>query len=173
MGNVKEKCIDTINPKNYVNWICSYRNGLPWRLFRCCSKRQSIRENGITTFLFHVSQCIIFNLTNQVKTILIANVSLKKFYSRLGFLVIKDFATYTTFEAARSRSHYDTGKSKEYEIKTIGLQCLYTIPRRVKFLHEYRINFNTQKNVFRDLDGISTSVTFFPKIFIMMRSRKE
>ena len=41
-----------------------------------------IRGNGITTFLFHVSQCIIFNLTNHVKTILIANVSSKTFYSR-------------------------------------------------------------------------------------------
>ena len=31
---------------------------------------KGIRGNGITTFLFHVSQCIIFNLTTQVKTIL-------------------------------------------------------------------------------------------------------
>ena len=46
---------------------------------------KSIRGNGITTFLFHVAQCIIFNLTNNFKTILIANVSLKTFYSRLGF----------------------------------------------------------------------------------------
>ena len=46
---------------------------------------KNIRGNGITTFLFHVAQCIIFNLTNHVKTILIVNVSLKTFYSRLGF----------------------------------------------------------------------------------------
>ena len=26
-----------------------------------------IRGNGITTFLFHVAQCIIFNITTQVK----------------------------------------------------------------------------------------------------------
>ena len=71
-----------------------------------------IRGNGITTFLFHVAQCIIFNLTNHVKTILIVNVSLKTFYSRLGFSVIKDFATSTNFEAARRRFHYDTGNSK-------------------------------------------------------------
>ena len=51
---------------------------------------------------------------------------------------------------------------KADEIKTIGLQCVYTIPRRVTFLCDDRINFNTQKNVFRDLDGISTSETFFP-----------
>ena len=43
---------------------------------------KSIRGNGITTFLFHVAQCILFNLANHVKTILIANVSLKTFYSR-------------------------------------------------------------------------------------------
>ena len=117
---------------------------------------KSIRGNDITTFLFHVAQYIIFNLTNHVKTILIANVSLKTFYSRLGFLVIKDFATSTTFEAARRRFHYDTGKSKAVQKKTIGLQCLYTIPRRVTFLHDDRMNINTQKNVFRYLDGIST-----------------
>ena len=97
---------------------------------------KSIRENGITTFLFHVAQCIIFNLKNHVKTILIANVLLKTFYSRLGFSVIKYFTTSTTFEADCRRFHYDTGKYKEDEIKTIGLQCLYTIPRRVTFLHD-------------------------------------
>ena len=126
------------------------------------SYHKSIRGNGITTFLFHVAQYIIFNLTNQVKTILIANVSLKTFYSRLGFSVIKDFATSTNFEAARRRFHYDKGKSKEDEIKTIGLQCLYTIPRSVKFLHDDQINFNTQKKcvqIFRWYFNISN---FFP-----------
>ena len=92
---------------------------------------KSIRGNAITTFLFHVAQCIIFNLTNQVKTIFIANVLLKTFYLRLGFFVIKYFSTSTKFEAARRRFHYDTGKSKEDEIKTFDLQCLRTIPRRV------------------------------------------
>ena len=69
------------------------------------TNHKSIRVNFITTFLFHVAQCIIFNLTNHVKTILIANVSLKTFYSRLGFSVIKDFVTSTTFEVARRRFH--------------------------------------------------------------------
>ena len=41
---------------------------------------KSIRGIGITTFLFHVAQCIILNLTNHVTTILISNVSLKIFY---------------------------------------------------------------------------------------------
>ena len=58
--------------------------------------QKSIRGNGITTFLFRVAQCIIFNLTTQVKTIHIANVSLKTFYSSFGFFVIKYFATSTT-----------------------------------------------------------------------------
>ena len=103
---------------------------------------KSIRGNGITTFLLHVSQCIIFNQTNCVKTILIANASLKLFYSRLVFTVIKDFATSTTFEAARSRFHYEKGKCKAEQKQTIGLQCLYSIPRRVRFLHDDQINLN-------------------------------
>ena len=87
---------------------------------------KSIRGNGITTFLFHVAQCILFCLTNCVKTILIANASLKTFYSRLGFTVIKDFMTSTTSEAARSRFHYETGKSKA-EQKKISAYSVYTL----------------------------------------------
>ena len=85
---------------------------------------KSIRVNGITTFLFHVAQCILFCLTNCVKTILISDASLKSFYSRLGFTVIKDLVTSTTFEAASSRFHYEKGKSKAEQKQTIGLQCL-------------------------------------------------
>ena len=115
-----------------------------------------IRGNFITTFLFHVPKCILFCLTNNVKTRLIANVSLKTFYSRLGFTVIKDFVTSTTFEAARSQFRYETGKSKVDQKKNIGLHCLHTIPRHVTFLHDNRMKFNIHKNEFRDLDGIST-----------------
>ena len=81
---------------------------------------KSIRGNGITTFIFHVAQCIIFCQTNSVKTILIANASLKSFYSRLCFTVIKDFVTSTAFEAARSRFHYETGKSKADQKKKLA-----------------------------------------------------
>ena len=81
---------------------------------------KSIRGNGITTYLFHVSQCIIFHITNCVKTILISNASLKSFYSRLGFTVIKYFVTSTTFEAARSQFHYETVKSKADQKKILA-----------------------------------------------------
>ena len=122
--------------KNMLVEYAATEMGFPDDYSNADPNHKSIRGNGITTFIFHVAQCNIFNLTNQVKTILIANVSLKTFYSRLGFSVIKYFATSTNFEAARRRFHYDTGKSKEYEIRTIGLHCLYTIPQRVKFLHD-------------------------------------
>ena len=62
---------------------------------------KSIRGNGITTFILHISQCIIFNQTYRIKTILIADASLKSFYSRLGFNVIKDFTNSPNFEEAR------------------------------------------------------------------------
>ena len=58
---------------------------------------------------------------------------------------MKDFATYPNFEEARKQFHYDSGKSKADQKKNIGLQCLQTIPRRVTFLHEDRINFNRHK----------------------------
>ena len=35
------------------------------------------------------------------------------------------------------------------------------------------MNINTQKNVFRDLDGISTSETFFPKKYIDDEIKKK
>ena len=109
------------------------------------TNHKSIRGNGITTVLLHVSQFIISNQTNRVKTILIADASLKSFCSRLGFNVIKDFATSTNFEEACSRFNYETGKSKAEQKKTIGLQCLHTIPRRVTFIHDDRMNFNIHK----------------------------
>ena len=106
---------------------------------------KNMRGNGITTFLMHIALFIIFNQTNSVKTILIAESSLKSFYSRLGFKVIKYLANSPNFEEACKRFHYESGKSKEYQKKTIGLQCLQTIQRRVTFLHDDRINLNTKK----------------------------
>ena len=62
---------------------------------------------------------------------------------------------------------------KQNRKKAIGLQCLYTIPRQVRFLHDDRINFNIHKNVFRDLDGISTSETWFWNKFIEDEIKKK
>ena len=98
---------------------------------------------------------------------------MKKFYSRLGFTVIKDLVTCTTFEAACRRFHYETGKCKADQKKTIGFQCLHTIPRCVTFLHDDRMNINTKKNVFRDLYGISTSETWFPNKYIEDEIKKK
>ena len=65
------------------------------------------------------------------------------------------------------------GKYKAEQKQTIGLQCLYTIPRRVRFLHEDRINFNIHKNVFRYLYGNSTSETWFPNKYIEDEIKKK
>ena len=75
-----------------------------------CAK--TMRGNGITTFLLHVAQCIIFNHTKFITATHIARVWLKSLYSRLGFKVIKDFATSTNFKEAREKFHYDSGKFK-------------------------------------------------------------
>ena len=56
-------------------------------------RAKTMRRNGITTFLLHVSQCITFRQTNIVTGTLIAKAFLKSFYSRLGFKVITYFAT--------------------------------------------------------------------------------
>ena len=70
---------------------------------------------------------------------------MKTFYSRLGFTVIKDLVTSNTLEAVHRQFHYETEKYKADQKKTIGLQCLHTIPRRVTFLHDDRMNLNIQK----------------------------
>ena len=88
---------------------------------------------------------------------------MKSFYSRLGFKVIKDFANSPNFDEARKKFHYESGKSKADQKKTIGLQCLQTMPRRVTFLHENRINLNIHKNVFSNLHDVPTSENWLPK----------
>ena len=71
-----------------------------------------MRGNGITNFLLQVAQFITFNQTSFFTATLIVEDQLKSLYSRLGFKVIKDFATSPKFEAARERFHYESGKSK-------------------------------------------------------------
>ena len=80
---------------------------------------KTMRGNGITTCILHVSQCIIFNQTNRIKTIFIANSSLKSFYSRLGFKVIKDFAISPNFEVTHKKFYYESGKSESLQEKRL------------------------------------------------------
>ena len=74
---------------------------------------------------------------------------------------------------ARSRFHFEKGKSKAEKKQTIGLQCLHTIPRRVTFLHDDQINFNIHKNVFRDLNVDPTSETWFLNKYIEYDIKKK
>ena len=70
-----------------------------------CTKK--MKGNVITTFLLHFTQCM--NLKHIVTSTLIAKASLKSFYSRLGFKVVKDSATSPNFEEARKQFHYESG----------------------------------------------------------------
>ena len=57
--------------------------------------------------------------------------------------------------------------------KTIGLQCLQTIPRRVTFLHDDQINLNIHKNVFSNLHDVPTSENWFPNKYIEAEIKKK
>ena len=57
--------------------------------------------------------------------------------------------------------------------KTIGLQFLHTIPRRVTFIHDDQINLNMHKNVFRNLYVDTTSETWFPNKHIKAEIKKQ
>ena len=96
---------------------------------------KTIRWNSITNFILHVAQCIIVNQAKFVRATLIYEAWLKSLYSRLGFKVIKDFAT-------SPNSHYELGKSKALQKQTIGLQCYLTIPRHVTILRDNIIDLN-------------------------------
>ena len=75
-----------------------------------------------------------FQSKKKTTATFIVEARLKSLYSRLGFKVIKDFATSPNFEKACKWFHYDTGKSKTLKKQTIGLQCYLTIPQRVIFV---------------------------------------
>ena len=98
---------------------------------------------------------------------------MKSFYSRFDFKVIKDFANSPNFEETRKRFHYELVKSKADQKKTIGLQCLQTIPQRVTFIHDDRINLNVHKNVFRNLHDVLTSENWFPNKYIEAEIKKK
>ena len=78
-------------------------------------RAKTLREGGITTFILHIAQCILFRQTKFVTATLISEALLKSFYSRLGFKVIKDFTTSSHFEEARKQFHYESVKSKELQ----------------------------------------------------------
>ena len=71
-----------------------------------------MRGNGITTFIFQVSQCITFRQTNIDTATIIVKASLKSFYSSLGFKVIKKIARSPNFLEACKQFNYVSGKSK-------------------------------------------------------------
>ena len=124
-----------------------------------CAK--TMRRYSITKFLLQVAQCITFYQTNTVTATIIAEASVKSFYSRLGFKVIKDFATSPHFEEARKRFNYESGKYKALQRQTIGLQCHQTFPQRVTILHDNPIDFNENRNVFKDLNEVPPSDNWF------------
>ena len=57
--------------------------------------------------------------------------------------------------------------------KNIGLQCLQTIPLRVTFLHDDRINLIIHKNVFINLHDAPTSENWFPNKYIEAEIKKK
>ena len=75
---------------------------------------------------------------------------MQSFYSRLGFKVIKDFATSTDFEEARSRFHYETGKSKADQKKILEVKKYLTT-----------LKPNLEQNDFNDALAISIVLTQF------------
>ena len=132
-----------------------------------------MRGNGITTFILRISQCIIFRQTNIFTATLIAEESLKSFYSRLGFKVIKDFATYPHFGEACKQFNYKSGKSKALQKKTIGLKCHQTFPRRVTNIHDNRIDINENINIFKDLNEVPPSEYWFPYEYTYSKVKKK
>ena len=111
-------------------------------------RAKTMRGNGTTTFLLRVAQCITFRQSNIFTATLIAEASLKSFYSRLDFKDIKYFATSPHFKEACKQFNYESRKSKAFQKKSIGLQCHQTFPRRVTIFHDNRIEFNENRNVF-------------------------
>ena len=121
-----------------------------------------MRVNGIATFLLYVAQCINFCQTKFVTETLIYEASLKSFYSRLGFKVIKGFVKYPNLEEVCKQFNYESGKSRALKKQTIGLQCCLTIPLCVTFLYGNQIEFNKNRDVFKYLDDVPPSDDWFP-----------
>ena len=71
---------------------------------------------------------------------LITEALLKSLHSRLGFKVIKYFATHPKFVLALKQFHYDSGKYKALQKQNIGLQCYLTIPQRLHLFKTIELN---------------------------------
>ena len=106
--------------------------------------------------------CTLPNVSISIKrkivtATLIFETRLKSLYSRLGFNVIKNFATYPHFKEAHERFHYESLKSKLLQKQTIGLQCYLNIPRVVTIIHYNQIDLNENKDVFKELNEVLPS----------------
>ena len=88
---------------------------------------KTMRGNGIITFILHIAKCVTVNQTQFVTETLISKSRLNSLYSRLGFKVIKDFATFPNFEKSYKQFHYESGRSKALQKEKIGLQWYLTI----------------------------------------------
>ena len=69
--------------------------------------------------------------------------------------------------------HYESGNSEALQRKTIGLQCYLTILRRVTILHKNRIEFNENRDVFKDLNEVPPSDYWFPYEYIDNEVKKK
>ena len=115
----------------------------------------------------------IFCQTKFVTATIIVEALLKSFYSRLGFKVIRDFATSPNFEESRKKFNYESGKSRALQKQTIGLQYHLTIPRRVKIIHDNQIDFNENIYVLKDLNEVPPSDYSFPYECIDAEAKKK
>ena len=122
---------------------------------------KTMRVNGVTTFLLHVSQCITFRQTQFVTATLISKLSLKSLYFRLGFKVIKYFTTSPHFEKACKRFNYESGKSNVLKKKN-WLTMLSNHPPMCCNFYVNRIDLNENKDVFKDLNEVLPSDYWFP-----------
>ena len=50
---------------------------------------------------------------------------------------------------------------KHYRNKKIGLQCHLTTPKRLTIIHDNLIDFNEDRDLFKDLNDVTTSYDWF------------
>ena len=136
-------------------------------------RAKTMRGNGITTFILHFAQCITFNQTKFVTATIISEARLKWLYSRLGFKVIKYFATSPNFEKARKQFNYESGNSKALHKQKMGLQCYLTIQWRVTIIHDNRIFFNENRYMAKDLNEVPSSDYCLPYEYIDAEVNKK